>query len=181
MKKNYISIVGCFRYFGMGIFEIGQVLKLKKDPENKYDSEAISVYMRNFGKIGYVANSIKTVPRGCKSAGRIYDTFKNATYAKVKFIMDDSVIAEILTKKPKWKKEYKMYSPEIVENVSQKNCIDLDYDSERDLEDIEDEHEAFSRKKEEELVDEVSKFPIEKPDIKIEKPKPKKRSIIKKS
>ena len=169
LKKDYICIVGCFRYFGMGIFEVGQILKLKKDPENKYDSEAISVYMRNFGKIGYVANSIKTVPRGCKSAGRIYDTFKKVTYVKIKFIISDSVIAKILTEKPKWKKEYKMYSPDIVENVSQKNSVDLDYDAERDLEVIENKHDTYSRKKEEELVEEISRLPKKERNIKIKK------------
>jgi hypothetical protein len=68
---------------------------LKKDYENKYDDEAIEVDLESVGKIGYVANSPHTVARGTKSAGRIYDTFKDECRASIRFIVKDTVIAEL--------------------------------------------------------------------------------------
>jgi hypothetical protein len=94
--KSYVSIVGLNQYFGSNIFRIGQVLVLSKDYDNNYDDEAIQVEIENVGKVGYIANSTHTVARGCKSAGRIYDTFLDKTRAKVMFIMNNTVIAEII-------------------------------------------------------------------------------------
>ena len=91
----FISIVGLNHYYGSQIFSIDQILKLKKDYENKYDDEAIQVELENVGKVGYVANSPYTVARGTRSAGRIYDTFEEILYCKVTFILKDTVIAEI--------------------------------------------------------------------------------------
>ena len=36
-------------------------LSLKKEPKNEWDREAIAVYREGLGKVGYVANSPKTV------------------------------------------------------------------------------------------------------------------------
>ena len=47
-------------------------IKLEKDPDNKYDKEAIKVMYDGLGKIGYVANS-STVIGESMSAGRLYD------------------------------------------------------------------------------------------------------------
>ena len=49
------------------------IVKLKKEPDNEYDNEAIKVKMKGLGKIGYVANSPRTVIGDCMSAGRLYD------------------------------------------------------------------------------------------------------------
>lgn len=48
------------------------------------------------GKIGYVANSPQTVPKGCKSAGRICDTFELNISGLVRFVMKDTAIVEIV-------------------------------------------------------------------------------------
>ena len=46
---------------------------LKKEPDNKYDHEAIQVKVPGLGVIGYVANSVQTVLGESYSAGRLYD------------------------------------------------------------------------------------------------------------
>ena len=53
--------------------------------------------MNYIGKTGYLANSTKTVIKGTMSAGRIYDKIADVSFAEVKFIADDSVIAKVLT------------------------------------------------------------------------------------
>ena len=45
---------------------------LKKEKDNEYDKEAISVNLPGLGKIGYVANSPYTVLGESYSAGRLY-------------------------------------------------------------------------------------------------------------
>ncbi len=69
--KRYVVVVGCQHYFGGEILKPGQCLKLIKDPDNRHDSEAIRVELAPVGKVGYLANSTHTVPRGCQSAGRV--------------------------------------------------------------------------------------------------------------
>jgi len=92
----YITVVGTNHYFGPDIFKIGQTIKLTKDYNNPHDDEAISIEIEAVGKTGYVANSTYTVARGTRSAGRIYDNFAETCYGKVKFIVKDHVIAEVL-------------------------------------------------------------------------------------
>jgi hypothetical protein len=96
MSESFITITGCQHYFGSHILKVGQILKLKKDYENQYDDEAIEAQIESVGKIGYVANSTYTVARGAKSAGRIYDTFKDECRACIRFIVKDTAIAELL-------------------------------------------------------------------------------------
>lgn len=69
--KKYVAVVGCRNYFEPKLLRPGLILKLVKEPENLHDEEAIQVELAPFGKVGYVANSVHTVPRGCASAGRI--------------------------------------------------------------------------------------------------------------
>lgn len=92
----FITITGFQNYFGKKPFKVGSILKLSKEPDNKYDDEAIAVLMRHAGKIGYVANNVNTVARGTMSAGRIYDKIINEDYAIVKFITSNEIIAKIL-------------------------------------------------------------------------------------
>jgi hypothetical protein len=96
MSESCITITGCQHYLGINILRVGQVLKLKKDLENQHDDEAIEAQIESVGKIGYVANSAHTVARGTKSAGRIYDAFKDECRARIRFIARDMVIAELL-------------------------------------------------------------------------------------
>lgn len=93
---NYITIVATNKFFGTEIFKVGQILTGIKEPENSFDSEAIKVVTESEIPCGYIANSIHTVAKGCRSAGRIYDTFENRMKMKVLFIVKNVVIAEIL-------------------------------------------------------------------------------------
>lgn len=93
---NYITIVATNKFFGTEIFKVGQILTGIKEPENNFDSEAIKVVTESEIPCGYIANSVHTVAKGCRSAGRIYDTFENRMKMKVLFIVKNVVIAEIL-------------------------------------------------------------------------------------
>ena len=97
-EENYITINGTNFFHGLKPFKIGSIIKLIKDPENDYDTEAIQVEIRYAGQVGYVANSPKTVAKGTMSAGRIYDKIMDTDFAKVKFILNNEIIAKVLTK-----------------------------------------------------------------------------------
>jgi len=91
----YVAITGTKYYYGAGIFKVGLVLQLVKEPDNPHDGEAIRAVIPPIGKVGYVANSSFTVPRGCRSAGGIYYTFDKLMLGKVVFIVKDTVIVEL--------------------------------------------------------------------------------------
>lgn len=97
-EERYIAIAGARQFFGRKIFKPEQIVKLVKEPENGHDDEAIRVELKPLGQVGYVANSTNTVPRGCQSAGRIYDTFDQCCSGRVKFITNETVIVELLEK-----------------------------------------------------------------------------------
>lgn len=93
----YITILALNKLHGSRPLAINGIIKLVKEPDNKYDTEAIACEMRYFGKIGYVANSTNTVVKGCMSSGRVYDKIEDEYFAKIKFITDHIAIAKILT------------------------------------------------------------------------------------
>jgi len=95
MKDFYITITGYRNYYGMSVFDLGQVVKLKKDTENEYDKFAIAVYVPKYDKVAYVANSAETIARGTNSAKGIYDFFSNETKAVIDFIAGDFIIARL--------------------------------------------------------------------------------------
>lgn len=98
MKETFITITGLSHYLGTKPFRIGRVVKLIKEKDNDYDSEAIRVELPYIDTIGYVANNIHTVYEGTDSAGRLYDKVGGISFAKVMFITHSSVIAKVLTK-----------------------------------------------------------------------------------
>ncbi|ANE48660.1 DNA-binding protein [Paenibacillus swuensis] len=81
-------------HLGTGFVKPGQVIVLRKEPDNAFDQEAIKAEVTALGQIGYVANSPHTVPKGCKSAGRIYDTFEEHLSGVVRFVLKDTAIVE---------------------------------------------------------------------------------------
>ena len=97
-EKIYFTINGVNMFNGIKPFKIGSIVKLVKEPENDYDSEAIRVELRYAGPSGYVANSVKTVAKGTYSGGRLYDKILDTDYGRIIFILNDSLIAEVLTK-----------------------------------------------------------------------------------
>ena len=70
-------------------------VKLEKEPDNKFDSEAIMVKVKGLGKCGYVANSTYTVRGESMSAGRLYDKIGDKAKGKIVAIIQDCVIAKI--------------------------------------------------------------------------------------
>ena len=77
------------------ILNLNDEVILLKEPENNYDAEAIICVVPAFGKIGYVINNFKALPKGCFSSGRIYDIFKIGIFAEVKFIINDISILKL--------------------------------------------------------------------------------------
>ncbi len=96
MENIFITITGINHYFGKKPFEIGRTVKLIKEPNNTYDSEAIGVYLPFIDKIGNVANSVNTVYGGTQSAGRLWDKIDDTALAQVMFTTHSSVIAIVL-------------------------------------------------------------------------------------
>ena len=92
----YITVLASNKLHGQKPLAIDGIVKLVKEPENKYDTEAIACEMRYFGKIGYVSNSVQTVAKGTMSAGRLYDKISDEYFAKIKFITGDVAIAKVL-------------------------------------------------------------------------------------
>ncbi len=93
----YITILSFNKLHGTKPLKLNAIVKLVKEPDNKYDTEAIACEMRYFGKIGYVSNSTNTVVKGCMSAGRLYDKINDEYFARIKFITETIAIAKVLT------------------------------------------------------------------------------------
>jgi len=98
MKENdFITITNIKEYIEIGMIKIGEVLHLKKEPDNVYDMESIMVEDKNEIPIGHVANSVSSVVKGTHSAGYIYQSFKDSILCTVKFIYRDMIIAQLQT------------------------------------------------------------------------------------
>ena len=98
MEERYIAVVGFGQFYGWKIFRPEQIVKLVKDPNNNFDDEAIRVELKPVGQVGFVANSTTTVPRGCHSAGRIYDTFDQHCFGIVRFVTKETIVVELVDK-----------------------------------------------------------------------------------
>jgi len=83
MKTIYFTIVGTKHYYGDQVFKRNKKVKLVKEPDNKFDQEAIQIKLPGLGVSGYVANSPYTVLGECYSAGRLYDKFGKKAYGTV--------------------------------------------------------------------------------------------------
>lgn len=97
-KAYFVTLTGLSHYYGFKPFKVGRIVKLIKDTENEYDDEAIMAYLPMIDKVGYVANSPKTVYQGTVSAGRLYDKIEDYAYARIMFITHSSAIALVLDK-----------------------------------------------------------------------------------
>ena len=96
MKEAYITVTGTHFRYGTEMLEKGDILYLKKDTNNEYDNESIQVNHIPFGKIGYVANSVRTVIGECMSAGRLYDKIGQTAEAVVTFKSQDYIICKVV-------------------------------------------------------------------------------------
>lgn len=93
--KAFITITGLKFHFSSKPFEVGQKVKLVKEPDNKFDREAIKAELPGLGCAGYVANSPHTVLGDCLSAGRLYDKIGESASAKVVYVLDSAVICKV--------------------------------------------------------------------------------------
>ncbi len=93
----FITTIAFEKMQGTKPLKLNGIIKLVKEPDNTYDPEAIACEMRHYGKIGYVANSVHSVIKGCMSSGRVYDKIEDEYFAKIKFITGNMAIAKILT------------------------------------------------------------------------------------
>ena len=94
--KIYVTINHLDNYGGAKTFRVNDELMLMRDTDNPFDDEAIAVYNRHNIKCGYVANSVYSVARGTCSAGRVYERINDGTGCIIRFITEDSLIAELL-------------------------------------------------------------------------------------
>lgn len=95
MTESYFTITGMNHYFGKEFLSPGMKVDLFKDPENKYDHEAICVKLPVLGKIGYVANSPATVLGESMSAGRLYDRMGDAAQGTVIYVLNGGAICRL--------------------------------------------------------------------------------------
>ena len=95
MSSCYITITGLNHYYGQDFIEPKMNVRLVKEPDNKYDREAIRVELEGLGKIGYVANSPYTVKGESYSAGRVYDRIGDTAEATVKLVVPGGVLCKL--------------------------------------------------------------------------------------
>lgn len=98
MSKIYFTLTGTKYYHGNDFLKPGMKVKLKKEPDNKFDKEAIVVKMKGLGEIGHVANSACTVIGKSISAGRMYDKIGDTAKAKVVMVTPHGTICKLSKK-----------------------------------------------------------------------------------
>lgn len=96
MKNIYFTITGTRHYYGQEYFEPKMKVKLVKEPDNKMDTEAIKVEIDGLGLVGYVANSPYTVLGESMSAGRLYDRIEDTAVGRVKYVLPQGVLCELV-------------------------------------------------------------------------------------
>ena len=90
--KIYFTITGTRHYHGQDFFKEGMKVRLEKEPDNKYDREAVKVLLKGLGHVGYVANSPYTVIGESFSAGRLYDRIGDTARGKVVLVTDRGIL-----------------------------------------------------------------------------------------
>ena len=99
MKRIFFTLTGTNHYYGTDFLKKGMKIRLKKEPDNEHDKEAICAEIKGLGKIGYVANSTYTVIGDCYSAGRLYEHMGKKARAKVLIVTERGVLCELKDKK----------------------------------------------------------------------------------
>lgn len=98
MANIYFTLTGTKYYHGKDFLKEGKRVKLVKEPDNKYDKEAILVKLDGLGDIGHVANSTYTVIGDSMSAGRLYDKIGDVAYGTVKYVLPTGVLCKLSKK-----------------------------------------------------------------------------------
>ena len=95
-NRIYFTVTGTCHRYGTEFIEPGMEVMLRKEPDNEYDSEAISAEMEGMGRIGYVANSVRTVIGESFSAGRLYDRIDgDAAAGRVLYVFPEGLLCYI--------------------------------------------------------------------------------------
>ena len=94
-KKIYFTIAGTRHHHGDKFFAPGMEVRLKKEPDNEADKEAIRVELEGLGLVGYVANSPYTVQGESFSAGRLYDKIGDTAAGKVLYVLPNGVLCRL--------------------------------------------------------------------------------------
>ena len=95
MKRTYFTITGTNHYHGQDFLKTGIPVHLVKEPDNKYDSEAIKVELEGLGHVGYVANSPYTISGESYSAGRLYDKISDTAEGTVLYVLPRAVLCYV--------------------------------------------------------------------------------------
>ena len=95
MKKIYFTVAGTNHYFGNDFLRPDMKIRLIKEPDNKFDTEAIRIELEGLGVIGYVGNSPFTVVGESYSAGRLYDKINDTAEGKVLYNVEGGVLCYI--------------------------------------------------------------------------------------
>lgn len=95
--KIYFTIAGTRHHYGQEFMEKDMKVRLEKEPDNEYDSEAIKVMMEGLGHVGYVANSPYTVLGESYSAGRLYDKIGDTAEGTILYVLDKGVLCFLET------------------------------------------------------------------------------------
>ena len=98
--RIYFTIAGTKHHYGQDFMEKDMKVRLEKEPDNEYDTEAIKVMMKGLGLVGYVANSPYTVVGESYSAGRLYDRIGDTAEATVLYVLDKGVLCFLDTDEP---------------------------------------------------------------------------------
>ena len=97
MKEIYFTIAGTSHYYGQDFIKPKMKVKLVKEPDNKYDKEAIKVELPGLGTIGYVANSPYTVVGESYSSGRLYDKIEDSAKGRVLYVMPKGILCVLIS------------------------------------------------------------------------------------
>ena len=99
MKRKFFTLTGTNHYYGTDFLKKGMKIRLKKEPDNEHDKEAICAELKGLGKIGYVANSTYTVIGDSYSAGRLYEHMGKKAKAKILIVTERGVLCELKDEK----------------------------------------------------------------------------------
>lgn len=94
--KIFAAMMGMDNYQGAQALHVGDTIYLVKDPDNRLDHQAIKVVIPPIGEVGYIINHAAEVPHGCWTGSGFYDAFYQQTCAKVRFMMKEMVIIELI-------------------------------------------------------------------------------------
>ncbi len=93
--KIWFTLTGTDHYLGQDFLEKGMKVRLEKEPDNKYDREAVKVLADGLGHIGHVANSVHTVLGESWSAGRLYDKIGDTAKGRVRVITERGILCPL--------------------------------------------------------------------------------------